>query len=46
MIKEQYKHLSGAKIKYADKGMHFIMFDDKEWFMSEVRAFITERSGI
>lgn len=43
MIKEQYKHLPGAKIKYADKGLHFIMFDDKEWFMGEVRAFITER---
>ncbi|ADV43576.1 alpha/beta hydrolase fold protein [Bacteroides helcogenes P 36-108] len=43
MIKEQYKNLSGAQIKYADKGLHFIMFDDKEWFLSQIRAFITER---
>ncbi|MCD8178850.1 MAG: alpha/beta hydrolase [Tannerellaceae bacterium] len=41
-IKEQYKNLSTAQIIYANKGLHFVMFDDKEWFINEVREFIKE----
>lgn len=42
-IREQYKHLSGVRIEYAGKGLHFLMFDDKEWFLERIREFITER---
>lgn len=41
-IKEQYKKLFGAQIVYADKGLHFIMFDDREWFMNQICEFIKE----
>lgn len=41
-IKEQYQGLSAAQLKYADKGLHFIMFDDKEWFWDQLSVFIKE----
>lgn len=39
-INDQYKNLKTAQIHYANKGLHFIMFDDKEWYMRELNAFI------
>lgn len=38
-VREQYAGLSNLKIKYANKGLHFIMYDDKDWFMNEVQQF-------
>ena len=40
VIKEQYKHLPDAELRYATKGLHFLMYDDKEWFMNQVSEFI------
>lgn len=42
-IEEQYKNLSGVQLKYATKGLHFIMFDDREWFMKQISEFIKEQ---
>ena len=42
VIKEQYKKLSTVQFAYANKGLHFVMFDDKEWFMNQIREFIKE----
>lgn len=39
-IEEQYNHLPHAQIEYARKGLHFIMFDDTEWFFEQVQAFL------
>ena len=39
-IEGQYKNLSNAQIKYAGKGLHFIMYDDTEWFANELNNFI------
>jgi pimeloyl-ACP methyl ester carboxylesterase len=39
-VNEQYKNLKTAQIHYANKGLHFIMFDDKAWYMNELSAFI------
>jgi pimeloyl-ACP methyl ester carboxylesterase len=39
-VNDQYKNLKGAQIHYANKGLHFIMFDDKEWYMQELNTFI------
>lgn len=39
-INKQYKNLSTALIKYADKGLHFLMYDDKEWFINQLKDFI------
>ena len=27
---------------YAEQGLHFMMFDDREWFMNEANGFIKE----
>ena len=43
VIKNQYKNLSVAQIRYADKGLHFVMFDDREWFIHQICEFIKER---
>ena len=39
-VEEQYKNLDGAQLHYADKGLHFIMYDDKDWYFKELKAFI------
>jgi pimeloyl-ACP methyl ester carboxylesterase len=39
-ILEQYKNLKTSTIVYADKGLHFIMFDDKEWYLKQLKNFI------
>lgn len=41
-IKEQYRNLPSAQFLYANKGLHFIMFDDSEWFLSKISEFINE----
>ena len=39
-IEEQYKNLKTADLQYADKGLHFIMYDDKEWYDNQLKNFI------
>jgi pimeloyl-ACP methyl ester carboxylesterase len=39
-IQEQYKLLANKTIKYAGKGLHFIMYDDQEWFLNELKQFL------
>jgi len=39
-IEEQYKNLGNADIKYSNKGLHFIMYDDKEWYLNQLNNFI------
>lgn len=39
-IDDQYKNLSKANIKFANKGFHFIMIDDKDWFLKELADFL------
>jgi pimeloyl-ACP methyl ester carboxylesterase len=39
-MEEQYKNLKHATLKYADKGLHFIMYDDQEWYFKQVDDFI------
>lgn len=39
-IEEQYKNLKGGKLHYANKGLHFIMYDDKDWYFSELTNFV------
>lgn len=42
-INEQYKNLKNADLQYADKGLHFIMYDDKEWYLKQLQNFITKK---
>ncbi len=42
-VEEQYKNLKTAELQYAGKGLHFIMFDDKEWYLAQLNKFIATR---
>jgi pimeloyl-ACP methyl ester carboxylesterase len=42
-IEEQYKNLKTANLQYSNKGLHFIMYDDKEWYFSQLNNFITAK---
>lgn len=39
-IEEQYKNLRTANFQYANKGMHFIMYDDREWYLEQLGNFL------
>lgn len=39
-IEDQYKNLNNADLRYATKGLHFIMYDDKEWYFNQLENFI------
>lgn len=39
-IEEQYKNLRTANLQYANKGLHFIMYDDTEWYFTQLTNFI------
>ncbi|MBN9294626.1 MAG: alpha/beta hydrolase [Flavobacteriia bacterium] len=40
VIEEQYKNLKKADLRYATKGLHFIMYDDTEWYIAQIRDFL------
>ncbi|SHL24604.1 alpha/beta fold hydrolase [Flavobacterium saccharophilum] len=35
-IEGQYRNLKTANFQYASKGMHFIMYDDKDWYLGQL----------
>lgn len=39
-IEDQYKNLKNADLRYATKGLHFIMYDDKDWYFNQLENFI------
>jgi pimeloyl-ACP methyl ester carboxylesterase len=39
-IEEQYKNLKTANLQYAAKGLHFIMYDDPEFYFKHLNNFI------
>ena len=39
-IEEQYRNLKTANLQYANKGLHFIMYDDKEWYFIQINNFL------
>jgi len=39
-FEDQYKNLENHKIIMAEKGRHFIMFDDPDWFMHQIDLFL------
>lgn len=39
-IEKQYKNLKTANLQYSDKGLHFIMYDDKNWYFSQLNNFL------
>jgi pimeloyl-ACP methyl ester carboxylesterase len=41
-IQEQFINLKTANLQYATKGLHFIMYDDKEWYNKQLNSFIRQ----
>lgn len=39
-IEAQYKQLKAADLRYATKGLHFIMYDDWAWYLQQLNSFI------
>ncbi|MEO9020499.1 MAG: alpha/beta hydrolase [Ginsengibacter sp.] len=39
-IAEQYKNLKTARLEYATKGLHFIMYDDTDWYFKQLDQFL------
>lgn len=37
-FQEQYQKLEDYKIKFADKSAHFIMFDQPDWLLNEIKS--------
>lgn len=44
-IKDQYKNLKKANLQYANKGLHFIMYDDKEFYFNQLDNFLTQKKN-
>jgi pimeloyl-ACP methyl ester carboxylesterase len=42
VIEAQYKQLATAQLQFAPKGMHFIMYDDKEWYLAQLDNFLKQ----
>lgn len=42
-VEEQYKNLNSANLQYASKGLHFIMYDDKEWYFTQINNFLAQQ---
>ncbi|WP_262508170.1 hypothetical protein [Solitalea longa] len=39
-MKAQYALLKTAQLEYSSKALHFIMYDDKDWYMGQFANFI------
>ena len=43
MIEQQFGNLPNIRLEYANKGLHFIMFDDWEWYIQQIMDFLNDR---
>lgn len=39
-IEEQFMNLKTSNLQFATKGLHFIMYDDKEWYLKQLETFL------
>ena len=42
MVEEQFKGLRTVRLEYATRGLHFIMRDDCDWFIGQLKGFLGE----
>ena len=42
-IETQYKNLKNADLQYSTKGLHFIMYDDKDWYFNQLNKFLSAK---
>ncbi len=39
-MENQYKNLKTAQLRYANQGLHFVMYDDPAWYMAQLQSFV------
>lgn len=39
-MQQQFSKLKNKQIAYAQKGLHFIMYDDKEWYLQQLNNYL------
>lgn len=42
IVEEQFKNLQTVRLVYATRGLHFIMQDDWDWFIKQLKGFLNE----
>lgn len=42
IFERQYQALDGVRIEMSEKGYHFLMFDDPEWLLTQVRTHLAD----
>lgn len=42
IVEEQFKDLQTSHLEYATRGLHFIMRDDWDWFIRQLKGFLGE----
>lgn len=40
LFEQQYAGLKGVQVRMSERGYHFLMWDDPDWLVSQVQAFI------
>lgn len=43
LVEHQFSGLPMLEIEYAEKGLHFIMFDDWEWYIKQIVGFLNKQ---
>lgn len=41
-ITDQFKNLKNFDMRFATKGLHFVMYDDKEWYSQQLLSFMKQ----
>lgn len=39
-VDNQYEGIKNCQLMYAEKGLHFLMFDNYEWYLANIKSFI------
>ena len=42
LVKNQYANSENTEIFFATKGLHFIMYDDWDWYINQVQRYFSE----
>lgn len=41
-VEQQFAGRPNIRLEYANRGLHFIMFDDREWYMRQITDFLND----
>ena len=43
IFETQYAGLNGAQVRMSQRGYHFLMWDDADWLVGEVKGFLAAK---